>query len=209
MALPHAGVARGMASSSGSARVTPLTNATRGASLRARSSQSRRLHFRPRAVAAPPAPPAAPQSPPPAPAPADNKNAPRVAPEWLRRASLARSPPWASVQDGSCLMFNLGGALPEVAAAPSLGSAPALTLPALLDTLKKAAVDPRISGVFIKFTGTACGWGKLAEVRRALLDFRKAGKYLVGACPTKRSTELLSSAGSSAHQPASLPAQAT
>jgi len=80
-------------------------------------------------------------------------------------------------------MFNLGGALPEVAAA-SLGSAPALTLPALLDTLKKAAVDPRISGVFIKFTGTACGWGKLAEVRRALLDFRKSsGKYLVGAFP--------------------------
>jgi protease-4 len=95
-------------------------------------------------------------------------------PAWLVKLSLARSPPWAFVADGSVLSIDLGGALPEVAAPGGIGAAPALSLPALCDALRKAAVDPRITGVFIRVSPLAAGWAKLGEVRAAIAAFRAA-----------------------------------
>lgn len=40
----------------------------------------------------------------------------------------------------------------------------------------KAAYDPRISGVYLHIEPLGCGWGKVEEIRRHILDFRKSGK---------------------------------
>jgi protease-4 len=116
-------------------------------------------------------------TPAPAPAPSSGgkKKAPRTPPPaWLTKLSLARSPPWAFIADGSLLSIDLGGALPEVSAPSGLGAAPVLSLPAFCDALRKAAVDPRITGVFIRVSPLAAGWAKLGEVRAAIAAFRAA-----------------------------------
>jgi protease-4 len=96
------------------------------------------------------------------------------APLWLRRLSLARQPPWKFVEEGSVLSIDLGGAFPESAAPASPFSGPqSLTLPALTDALRKASVDPRITGVFFKVSPVAAGWAKLGAVRAAIAQFRE------------------------------------
>jgi len=45
--------------------------------------------------------------------------------------------------------------------------------------LRKAAVDARIRGVFVKIGLLECDWAKCAEIRDALLAFRKSGKKAV------------------------------
>jgi len=41
----------------------------------------------------------------------------------------------------------------------------------------KAAYDPRISGVYLQIDSLNCGWAKLDEIRRQILNFRKSGRY--------------------------------
>ena len=53
------------------------------------------------------------------------------------------------------------------------------TVRSLVDTLRKAKVDRRITSVVIRPTGTAALWGKVQEVRDAILDFKKSGKPIV------------------------------
>jgi protease-4 len=53
------------------------------------------------------------------------------------------------------------------------------TLRGVVDNLRKAKVDGRISAVLLKPTGFSTPyWGKVQEVRDAILDFRKSGKRL-------------------------------
>lgn len=79
-------------------------------------------------------------------------------------------------------MIELSGALPESVPAsrtPSF-SAPPVTLPSICNALRKAAKDPRITGVFFKVGGLGCGWAKLQEFHRHLEEFRKdSGKFTV------------------------------
>ena len=47
----------------------------------------------------------------------------------------------------------------------------------IVDNLRKAKVDPRIRAVLLKPTGFESPfWGKVQEMRDAVLDFRKSGK---------------------------------
>lgn len=39
----------------------------------------------------------------------------------------------------------------------------------------KAAYDPRISGVYLHIEPLNCGWGKVEEIRRHILDYKKSG----------------------------------
>jgi protease-4 len=48
-----------------------------------------------------------------------------------------------------------------------------------LVNLQKAAKDSRIKGVFLELEGTTAGWAKIEELRAALLDFKKSGKFVV------------------------------
>jgi len=77
-----------------------------------------------------------------------------------------------------------------------IGSQP--TLRSVVDSLRKAAVDRRIKSVVIVPRGGAALWGKVQEVRDAIVQFRKSGKpiiayleygaeqeyYLASACDT-------------------------
>ena len=54
-----------------------------------------------------------------------------------------------------------------------------LSIHEIWTSLRKAKIDPRIQGVFVKFGLLECDWAKCAEVRDALLDFRRSGKTTV------------------------------
>ncbi|RHN65127.1 putative peptidase S49, ClpP/crotonase-like domain-containing protein [Medicago truncatula] len=43
----------------------------------------------------------------------------------------------------------------------------------------KAAYDHRISAVYLRIDTLNCGWAKLDEIRRQILNFRKSGKLVV------------------------------
>lgn len=73
--------------------------------------------------------------------------------------------------------IKLAGELDEapVAAEPLFGP-PQENLRIKLDRIKKAAKDDRVQALFVELAGVQGGFGKVSEVRRAIADFRKAGK---------------------------------
>lgn len=56
-----------------------------------------------------------------------------------------------------------------------------LSLPQICENFVKAAYDPRISGIYLQIEPLSCGWGKVEEIRRHILDFKKSGEDLVVA----------------------------
>ncbi|RVX14192.1 Serine protease SPPA, chloroplastic [Vitis vinifera] len=54
-----------------------------------------------------------------------------------------------------------------------------LSLPQICENFIKAAYDPRISGIYLHIEPLSCGWGKVEEIRRHILDFKKSGKFIV------------------------------
>ncbi|KAI3686590.1 hypothetical protein L1987_80270 [Smallanthus sonchifolius] len=88
--------------------------------------------------------------------------------------------PWQRVRKGSVLTLKLRGQISDqVKTRFSSG----LSLPQICENLIKAAYDPRISGVYLHIETLNCGWGKIEEIRRHILDFRKSGKFIVGYAP--------------------------
>lgn len=74
------------------------------------------------------------------------------------------------------LTARLSGDLSEQAG-PSLPFSPTpMTFQMLLDALRLAAYDPRISHVHLRIDPLSCGWGKIIELRRHLEFFAKSGK---------------------------------
>ena len=77
--------------------------------------------------------------------------------------------------------MRLGGDLAEVAPADIVGyvsgGARTPTVRSLIDILRKAKVDARVSAVLLKPTGFSTPfWGKIQELRDAILDFKQSGK---------------------------------
>ena len=102
------------------------------------------------------------------------------------------------VSGNSTLVLKIGGDLQEMEPGGVIGQffeAPP-TVRSIVDALRKAKVDRRISSVVIRPTSAAALWGKVQEVRDAIVDFRRSGKpivayleyggeqefYLAGAC---------------------------
>jgi protease IV len=85
------------------------------------------------------------------------------------------------VAANSTLILRVGGDLNEVepggVLAPFMEAAP--TVRGVVDALKKAKTDKRISSVILRPTGAAALWGKVQEVREAVADFRRSGKPIV------------------------------
>jgi protease-4 len=85
-----------------------------------------------------------------------------------------------SVASNSMLVLRVGGNLTETAPSDVLGfirAAKTPTVRSLVDNLRKAKVDSRVSAVLLKPTGFGSPfWGKVQEVRDAILEFRKSGK---------------------------------
>ena len=86
------------------------------------------------------------------------------------------------VSTNSTLVLKIGGDLQEMEPGGVIGQfleAPP-TVRSLVDSLRKAKADKRVSSVIIRPTGAAALWGKIQEVRDAISDFRRSGKPIIG-----------------------------
>ncbi|KAJ8752251.1 hypothetical protein K2173_003887 [Erythroxylum novogranatense] len=94
--------------------------------------------------------------------------------------------PWERVRKGSVLTMKLRGQISD-----QLKSrfSSALSLPQICENLVKAAYDPRISGVYLHIESLNCGWAKVEEIRRHILNFKKSGKFIIGYVPACREKE--------------------
>ncbi|KAL3374792.1 hypothetical protein AABB24_006340 [Solanum stoloniferum] len=88
--------------------------------------------------------------------------------------------PWERVRKGSVLTMKLRGQISDQLQSRFSSG---LSLPQICENLMKAAYDPRISVVYLHIEPLGCGWGKVEEIRRHILDFRKSGKFIVGYAP--------------------------
>src|SRR4051812_46697474 len=81
----------------------------------------------------------------------------------------------------STLVLKIGGDLQETEPAGVIGQffeAPP-TVRGIVDALRKAKVDRRVSSVIIRPTSAAALWGKVQEVRDAIVDFKSSKKPIV------------------------------
>jgi len=87
-----------------------------------------------------------------------------------------------NVPSDATLVLRVGGDLSELAPADVVGllrGAKTPTVRSIVDSLHQAKGDSRIRAVLVKPTGfTSPYWGKVQEVRDAMLDFKKSGKPL-------------------------------
>jgi protease-4 len=90
---------------------------------------------------------------------------------------LGREP---AVPGNAVLELRIGGDLAEVASGDVVGylrGARTPTLRTIVDNLRKAKVDPRIRAVLLRPTGFESPfWGKIQEIRDAVLEVKKSGK---------------------------------
>ena len=82
------------------------------------------------------------------------------------------------------LVLRVSGTLAETPPEPVIsqltGGGRATTVRAYVDNLRKAKIDPRVSSVLVIPTNLELPyWGKLQELRDAILDFRTSGKRAV------------------------------
>jgi protease IV len=86
-----------------------------------------------------------------------------------------------SVSGNSTLVLRVGGDLEEAEPGGLVGSffEPPPTVRSVVESLRKAKVDRRITSVVIRPTGTAALWGKVQEVRDAISDFKTSKKPIV------------------------------
>lgn len=89
----------------------------------------------------------------------------------------------ASVDDASVLRLKLAGAIPEYVRSNSfdeLFGKGAVTVRQHVFNLEKAAKDKRIKGVLLEIDSLdGTGWAKVEELRDALVEFKKSGKFVV------------------------------
>jgi protease-4 len=96
---------------------------------------------------------------------------------FLLYLAVGREP---SVSSGSTLVLRVGGDLTEVAPANVVGylrGSKAPTVRSIVDNLRKAKVDARVTSLLLKPTGFESPyWGKVQEIRDAVVEFKKSGK---------------------------------
>jgi len=85
-----------------------------------------------------------------------------------------------AVPSHATLVLRVGGSLTELAPADFVGylrGSKTPTVRAIVDNLRKAKVDSRVRAVLLKPTGFESPfWGKVQEIRDAVIDFKKSGK---------------------------------
>jgi protease-4 len=85
-----------------------------------------------------------------------------------------------AVASNSTLVLRVGGDLTEIAPADVVSYVRGVKTPtvrSVVESLRKAKMDSRVRAVLLKPTGFASPfWGKVQEIRDAVIDFRKSGK---------------------------------
>jgi protease-4 len=86
------------------------------------------------------------------------------------------------VAGNSVLLLRVSGDLQEIEPGGVIGQLlqQPPTVRSVVESLRKAKVDRRVTGVVIRPTGTAALWAKVQEVRDAIADFRSSGKPIIG-----------------------------
>jgi protease-4 len=87
-----------------------------------------------------------------------------------------------SIEDTAVLRMKLAGDVPEfvrTSGIDELFGSPPVTVLEHLENLKKAAADKRIKGVFIELEPLTIGYAKVEELRGALSEFKKSGKFVI------------------------------
>ncbi|WOL17182.1 serine protease SPPA, chloroplastic-like isoform X1 [Canna indica] len=88
--------------------------------------------------------------------------------------------PWERVEKGSVLKMQLRGKISDQLWTRFSSG---LSLPQICENFTKALYDPRISGIYLHIEPLNCGWGKLDEIRRHIMNFKKSGKFIVSYMP--------------------------
>ena len=85
------------------------------------------------------------------------------------------------IAGNSTLLVKVTGDLAEIEPGGVFGPflEPPPTVRSLTEALRKAKVDRRVTSVIVRPSGTAALWGKVQEVRDAIVDFRSSGKPIV------------------------------
>jgi protease-4 len=91
---------------------------------------------------------------------------------------IGRSP---HVVANSSLVLRVGGDLLEVEPGGLMGSLlePPPTVRSVVEALRKAKVDRRVTSVIIRPAGSAALWGKVQEIRDAIDDFKTSKKPII------------------------------
>ena len=86
------------------------------------------------------------------------------------------------ISGNSTLVLKIGGELQEMEPGGVIGQffEASPTVRSVVDALRKAKVDKRVTSVVIRPTSAASLWGKVQEVRDAITDFRRSGKPIIG-----------------------------
>lgn len=83
------------------------------------------------------------------------------------------------VPSQATLILRPAGDLPEVLPDVVFGSSGDLTVRAYVELIRKAKSDTRIAGILLKPGGLSSPfWAKVQELREALDDFKRSGKYV-------------------------------
>ncbi len=83
------------------------------------------------------------------------------------------------VAASTTLVLRPNGDLPEVLPDVVFGGGDGLTIRAYVELIRKAKADKRITGILLKPGGLSSPfWAKVQELREALDDFRRSGKYV-------------------------------
>lgn len=99
-------------------------------------------------------------------------------------ASAIHSKETISVADKTVLVLNLGNSLNEQSALKPLNAIfrrGNVTVPGLHDitnAIRRAALDSHVSGIYLEIDDDPNGFATNEELRRALLDFKKSGKFI-------------------------------
>ncbi len=108
-------------------------------------------------------------------------------------ALAASSDDVPSVRDGTLLVADLSGSLPEMVSgdpfAQLLADEPSLDLRSAKRAFEKAASDRRISGLWLRLRGTNISWATLQELRSSITRFKESGKPVYASSDDFMTTE--------------------
>jgi protease-4 len=89
----------------------------------------------------------------------------------------------SSISDGSTLVLDLEGGIPERLPAeipiPILQSQTPMSVLQVWDTFRRAAADSRIRGILFEPRGLDIGWAKMEEIHDEIVQFKKSGKPII------------------------------
>ncbi len=98
-----------------------------------------------------------------------------------------------SVADGSVLVVEFTGAIPEVVSGDPftqlVASEPPFGLREFVSSLQMAATDDRVDALWLQIQNVTSSWGALEEVRQALEVFKESGKPVYASSDDYAMTE--------------------